>query len=669
MKKFLTAIVFLIFTGAGFAQCINVQTTAIKGNCYSDNQIKVTAQDMTPYPSICLPSSGKFIVEIQGPGKDGEMFRMNRPSPSAPAEYTFYNLKVGKYKIIVRDEDTGAFDEREVDADSNYKVMNIQNLEALSPSCGQPNNGGVRFKIPNGGIGPFQVTIFDMAKNVIVPMQEFSRPANNGYIEVRGDNAHPLPINKQIIVQIHDKTNIGNQCGETRRFPSIQIPSQQKYVVECINIKTYLRRLEKNNKDCKYRFRIDLVRPEDNQLIYQGIDDMTEFRNFFKKPGTAVLRIVNKGISIDMSSTFSDYYYYTNSYEIESGDEIEITIKGPKNTIKERFKLDNRINASYYGPLIYNARDCSRNHTYYTEGNCGNITPNTQKYLCGTYDTRWGTYNINYTDLNNGESRNIYQVSDWRSGYGNLKLQRKVGTNWVDEPSYTPSTPGATYRYTYKTTPPGCPPTVSNEFVSNYPPHSAGTPPAVTARPIEKVWDALQTGYGIYEGTGAFKFNLPCSTFFYPLNFKIERADGVASITYQGKIGFSDTVTRTITFPLIKPANSCQTLGYTNLPAGRYKITVTDACSKTTTREIDLAATTYNPVLKYERDCEIGKVIFDIGRSIKVNNNSSYDRVYLQQEVEDQYGNKSWQYKNGSNGQSFIDDQKGFFPPVLLRYQ
>ena len=668
MKKFLTAIVFLIFTGAGFAQCINVQTTAIKGNCYQDNQIKVTAQDMTPYPSICLPSSGKFIVEIQGPGKDGEMFRMNRPSPSAPAEYTFYNLKVGKYKIIVRDEDTGAFDEREVDAESNYKIMNIQNLEALAPSCGQTNSGGVRFKIPNGGIGPFQVTIFDMNRNVIVPMQEFSRPANNGYIEVRGDNAHPLPINKQIIVQIHDKTNIGNQCGETRRFPSIQIPSQQKYVVECINIKTYYRKLEKNNKDCKYRYRVELVRPEDNQWIYQGIDDMTEFRNFFKKPGTAVLRIVNKGITIDMSSTFSDYYYYTNSYEIESGDEIEITIKGPKNTIKERFKLDNRINASHYGPLIYNAKDCSRNRTYYTEGNCGNITPNTEKYLCGTYDTRWGTYNINYTDLNNGESRNIYQVSDWRSGYGNFKLQRKVGTNWVDEPSNTPSTPGATYRYTYKTTPPGCPPAVSNEFVSDYPPHSAGTPPAVTARPIEKVWDVLQTGYGMYEGTGAFKFEIPYNTtgYFYPLKFKVERADGVASVTYQGKIGFSDTVTRTITFPLNSQVTCCSGRpGYTNLPAGRYKITVTDACNKTTTREIDLAATTYNPVLKYERDCEIGKVIFDIGRSIKVTNNSSYDRVYLQQEVEDQYGNKSWQYKNGSNGQSFIDDQKGFFPNLL----
>jgi len=155
MKKFLTAIVFLIFTGAGFAQCINVQTTAIKGNCYSDNQIKVTAQDMTPYPSICLPSSGKFIVEIQGEGKDGEMFRMKRSSLSAPAEYTFYNLKVGKYKIIVRDEDTGAFDEREVEAESNYKIMNIQSLETLAPTCGQKNNGGVRFKIPNGGSRSF----------------------------------------------------------------------------------------------------------------------------------------------------------------------------------------------------------------------------------------------------------------------------------------------------------------------------------------------------------------------------------------------------------------------------------------------------------------------------------------------------------------------------------
>ena len=95
MKKFLTAITFLIFSGLGFAQCINVQLTPIKGNCYTDTQIKVTARDMTPYPSICLPSSGKFTVEIIGDGVN-DMFRMspNPVTPGGTAEYTFYNLKI-----------------------------------------------------------------------------------------------------------------------------------------------------------------------------------------------------------------------------------------------------------------------------------------------------------------------------------------------------------------------------------------------------------------------------------------------------------------------------------------------------------------------------------------------------------------------------------------------
>ena len=312
MKKFLTAIVFLIFTGAGFAQCINVQTTAIKGNCYSDNQIKVTAQDMSPYPSICLPSSGKFIVEIQGEGKDGEMFRMKRPSPSAPAEYTFYNLKVGKYKIIVRDEDTGAFDEREVDAESNYKVMNIQSLETLAPTCGQKNNGGVRFKIPNGGIGPFDVTILDASgHNVLLPTQRFVRPSGNGYIEIRGTNSHSIKTNATIMLQVKDITSIGEKCGETRRYPSIVIPIEQ-YTVECINIKMYDRYMGMHKDNCgKYNGRFRIVRVEDGNWINKNILDATALKSYFSKPGTAIVRFLNSSKpQIDISSTFDIYGYY-----------------------------------------------------------------------------------------------------------------------------------------------------------------------------------------------------------------------------------------------------------------------------------------------------------------------------------------------------------------------
>ena len=76
---------------------------------------------------------------------------------------------------------------------------------------------------------------------------------------------------------------------------------------------------------------------------------------------------------------------------------------------------------------------------------------------------------------------------------------------------------------------------------------------------------------------------------------KVERADGVASVTYQGSVAFSDTKTRTISFPLnLEIRTYWSTYGYTNLPAGRYRLTVTDACGATTVREYQLGAVWHN---------------------------------------------------------------------------
>ena len=663
MKKFLTAIVFLIFTGAGFAQCINVQTTAIKGNCYQDNQIKVTAQDMTPYPSICLPSSGKFIVEIQGPGKDGEMFRMNRPSPSAPAEYTFYNLKIGKYKIIVRDEETGAFDEREVEVESNYKVMNIQGLQALAPSCAINYNGGVRFKIPNGGIGPFQVTIFDMNRNVIVPMQEFSRPANNGYIEVRGDNAHPLPINKQIIVQIHDKTNIGNQCGETRRFPSVQIPSQREYTAECVRLKTHRRLMMKSYNDCdKYNFKIELVRPEDNQWIHTNINDMAAFQSFFRQPGRAVIEFLNSSKpSIDISSSFGNYTYQVDTFLFEKGDEIRLTIKGGMNTIVEHIKFDNKLDPRTGCDGLIKGYNYSDNYTHWVKDPSGcSYIQSTVKRLSSYYNT-YTSDTRNFPDMTTGEQRPIY-VYGWLNGYNNLKLQRKVGTTWVDEPNNNPTVDGATYRYIYKTKPAGCPEAVSCDFIIQYPNHSTRTPPN-PLKPISKVWDYLKIGYGLYEGTGAFQVDHN-SDFYLYLKVKVERTDGKKSITMQTRIGLGETVTRTVNFPIER--TNADEFGWSNLPAGEYKVTVTDKCNNTTEKIFTLPAMTYNPVLKYEKDCEVSKIIYDFGRPFSLPSNyRTYEYVSLYKEVEDQYGGRSWQPVKVDGNNNYLQGAQGTFFNLL----
>ena len=83
------------------------------------------------------------------------------------------------------------------------------------------------------------------------------------------------------------------------------------------------------------------------------------------------------------------------------------------------------------------------------------------------------------------------------------------------------------------------------------------------------------------------------------------------------------------------------TYGYTNLPAGRYRLTVTDACGATTVREYQLGAVSFNPKVNYEKDCEVGKINFNIGRNITVADDNYYERVYLQQEIEDQWGYKS----------------------------
>ena len=665
MKKFLTVILFLMLASVGYAQCINVDITPIKGNCYTDNQIKVTAKDMSPFPSICLPSSGKFTVQIKGDGVN-QMVRMTPnpvPTTGAPAEYTFYNIKMGKYTIIVRDEVTGAFEENEVEVESNYKLMNVTNIEVLAPSCNQPNTGGIKFRIPNGGIGPFEVTVLDMSRNVIIPMQVLPRPTGSNYIEIRGDNSHPLPKGKVFILEIKDQTNIGPQCGHTLRYPSLEIPSQSRYVVECLNIKTYSRHYNKSSENCgKFNFDIRLVRPEDNQWIYSNIEDMQAFREFFKRPGTAVIRFLNSSKpAIDMSSTFYDYGYRVDSFVFEKGDEIEMTIKGPLNTIVERYKFNTELDfptGRICNSIFTTARDNSYNRSEWRELACGSYTLTTNKYLAAYYNIP-STQSRYAKDLNNAQNLLLY-VGGWTNGYSNLKLQRKVGSTWVDETGYptssnTPTVPGATYRFVYKTVPPGCPSGASCEFVIDYPPFT--TPPQPSHNfSLENIWKYTQIGYGVYEGTGAFRIYHHSANVYYPIKYTVMPADGTKTMTYQAKIGFLDTFTRTITFPIEYSSDrtNCSYQGsayfnLTNLPAGSY-IVVASTCGQTSTRTITLPGMPpYKPQFTYVKDCDVMKITYNIGNQIHQDPGIS---VYLDKYQEDQWGNASWQSVKSTSGHS-----------------
>ena len=88
-----------------------------------------------------------------------------------------------------------------------------------------------------------------------------------------------------------------------------------------------------------------------------------------------------------------------------------------------------------------------------------------------------------------------------------LPFKEKVGGGtWVDES--TPTVSGATYRYIYKTVPPGCPSGVSCEFVIAYPPFTVPPMPSHNFS-LEEIWKYVQIGYGMYENTGAFSYQSP----------------------------------------------------------------------------------------------------------------------------------------------------------------
>lgn len=668
MKKFLSAILFLMFAGVASAQCIDLETTPIPGNCYSDAQLKVEAKPVTPKPAICPdPSGAGYFVQLKGYGTDSGLQKMSGVNP---AQYTFVNLEPGEYEVIVRDQKNGTLDIKKVTVTSNYKIMNIQNLQALAPVCGK-SNGGVKFQIPNGGIGPFEVTLFDMNDQVLLPTQTFQRPAGNGYIEVRGSNAHKILQNTLIKVQIKDVTDVHGNCGEIRRFPSVQIPSET-FSFDCVEIKTADRYLYRSETDCNaYRLRFRFH--DKNGVWLDRYIDRQVLKDHFSKPGTAVVRFLNRSKTVDISSSFdvNAFYLTTNGYDIQKGDEIEITVKGPNNTIVERVKFNDDIltPSCPSSSVLYTVNQSYKRHK---AGTCGTI----EQQLVFSY----GVYQSAYKNFPNTGGGGTYQYHiDWPVAKFNI-TQFKLEKSNSDAGPWTtvqmvigPAGSGQArwgsgyigvdqvgegyYRLTY-TDPIGCRKVCTSVVHVFYKVQT-------TTNPLDNIWKDVRIGYGAYEGTGAYGIYFTGNNFYLPLKFKVEPTDGTKSVTYQGSIGWSNTVTRTITYPLEMTVNSTGNVqqGYTNLPTGEYKITVTDACGNTSTRNYFLPAMHYTPELKYERDCEVGKIMYDLGRPYM--KNSTFEAVYLEKYEEDGHGGGSWKPVKVNGNNNYIYGHKGTFSNLL----
>ena len=639
MKKFLTAILFLVFSGLSFAQaveCIDVQITPVIGNCYADNAIRVTAKSASPYPSACKPSSGQFIVQFKGMGKDNEVYKMT-PYPVAAggtASYTLSDLESGTYTVVVRDAITGAIVERSVKIVSSYKPMNIQALEGLAPTCNL--QGGVRFRIPTGGKGPFDITLLDKGGNtVLLPTQRFPRPTGNNYIEVRGTTAHPIVAGQELRVQIKDVTSSGDNCGETQRLP-VKIPAAIK-TPECLKIRMFdYRELIVSDVDCgKYKAAFIVRKAEDNTPLWQNTPNINALLNYFRMPGRAVVRFISStdpakvGTTLDISSTFDNNRYYINNYIIQKGDVIEITITGGQNTIKETVRFNEQIDpptCASYG--LFSVANGS-----YNIGIPAGCTTGTTKQLSLFYSLANGAYRDMPNVTQGGTYRYYVYFQDERKidvekmEHFTLEAGTSVSGPWSPVPMTDAATaaPGQArwthrriyldnvgegyYRITYKNTN-NCFETCTRVIRIFYPNPSLPS--------VDKIWDYYNPLYGIHEGTGAFMIRFLSNEFVSPLTVKVEPADGTKSITYTPQVGhLTASQSRTVTFPLTltQAFNSASSnwipVGYTNLPARRYRITVTDGCGRTTTRDFDFLKTEYqSEELSFKKDCNVAEMVY-----------------------------------------------------------
>ena len=639
MKKFLTAILFLVFSGLSFAQaveCIDVQITPVIGNCYADNAIRVTAKSASPYPSACKPSSGQFIVQFKGMGKDNEVYKMT-PYPVAAggtASYTLSDLESGTYTVVVRDAITGAIVERSVKIVSSYKPMNIQALEGLAPTCNL--QGGVRFRIPTGGKGPFDITLLDKEGNtVLLPTQRFPRPTGSNYIELRGTTAHPIVAGQELRVQIKDVTSSGNNCGETQRLP-VKIPAAIK-TPECLKIRMFdYRELIVSDVDCgKYKAAFIVRKAEDNTPLWQNAPNVNALLNYFRMPGRAVVRFISStdpakvGTTLDISSTFDNNRYHINNYIIQKGDVIEITITGGQNTIKETVRFNEQIDpptCASYG--LFSVANGSFN-----QGIPSGCASGTTKQLILFYSLANGTYRDMPNVTQGGTYRYYVHFQDERKidvekmEHFTLETGPSASGPWSPVPMTDAATaaPGQArwthrfiyldnvgegyYRITYKNTN-NCFETCTRVIRIFYPNPSMPS--------IDKIWDYYSSLYGMHEGTGAFMIRFNQREFISPLTVKVEPADGTKSITYTPQVGhLSASQSRTITFPLtlanitFNNTNSWYPIGYTNLPARRYRITVTDGCGRTTTRDFDFLKTEYKPEpLSFNKDCSVAQMLY-----------------------------------------------------------
>lgn len=665
MRGVLFIFTFLITTLMAVGQeCYeNFTGTSTAGSCLSNAQLTVKV------PDGC---TGNFAVELIEPNQVG--------LPSAPllnsdGSYTFTNLKAGVYTVTIIDQDNSVRSTpKTFQVTSTYRNIDITAPQITAPTAAG-NDARVRFNIrPTGGIGPFKVRLLQADGTPLnVPEQTINKSATNALVTFQGTATNPISTGNVILV-IEDLANNTPDCGEIRKEP-IQIPVPDPSLKFTIVKNGLISRIQ-TDTNCKHRFWIRIDRTDGTQMTSANVQ-------YFRQPGTAVIRNLTTGMEYDISSTFANGQInegssFYSGYDFNVGDEVHLIIQGPDNTIEEKFKLDATLmDPMYkYGPssgipanneqipvYLYNRSNYSCDPTKWRvgvgeywlwrrfENQADASTPaiygryewyqpiryswiNNAQRLAGEIGYYYEVYKRNadgvtYTLLQNG-------VDYTQTNPNNIDLNASLGAGW--------------YRVVYKNN------STNATGGTCFEPYRDNYIAELQGDYLERAYDGLETGAGVYENTVSLRLYHSTLRFVYPAKMVLTPADGRTSITFNTSLPLdgTNTYTRTINFPIVReiqdpavviPKISFEVFG--DFPEGDYNLSFTDGCGRTVTKTISLRkpAKYEGDFVKVEQGCQYASVSYDL----KVKYPSALP--YLAVGIQRKNNSGSWGSIGGQNSQ------------------
>lgn len=652
MKKFFLTILLVLTTifGLSAQASLNLNSfvhSVTPGQCRADGKIKITL------PPTMGAANTKLQVKLDKP---------NGLSSTAPLEigvtgkdtYEFTTLPAGVYTITLIEVATNKSSvARGITLTSTYIAPTFTVSNTKGPNCaGTGNDGSITFVVAAGVRGPLAVKITGPDGEVYSQTHNAPAAPTQFTLTVQGTDAKPLKAGQNYHLSIQDLAGGVSGCGDISRS-GFTIPASE-LSLSCLGVRiNYQNSGVRMNANCKFSFSFQIERTDGGPLGKYDTAISTT-------PNIAIVKRYNSaGVlqgTYDVSSTYKNVWdgnlaprSFSSPYVFEEGDIAEMEIHIGGTPIKHKIKLDknvldltlNTTNATQaQGAFIFRGRDGERaldalnrsdispdlanpcpgtNDLYlYVENNYRSIyLPDvdnpTNKVLMGTY--YW--YNDFYKSAHFSATPSavgpvyyyeVYQYvgsgsPGWDAGYTTATDMDETditkwrhltpGThyNWINA-NYARLTGLGDGYYMVKFVARKADGTLScyqpKRIVYMKPKNSE----------IERQFEGIETGKGVFKGTVSIYKWLSSSQFSYPLTVKIDYLDdgGTGTRTYDflTSMPFETSQRRvTYTFPIerqvLNPESSNGTglFQFGDIPAGNYRITFTDFCGNTAYKDIN----------------------------------------------------------------------------------